>query len=288
MKKIFTIIFMIFIFGNITAKDTEFTKAPKNLSKELLERTWGLDIIGIKDVYISITFENENVYKLYSPFGGDLSNGTYFFNENTITLNPSKSSNYKYYDKLFEDGKPLVLIYDPNYNTMDFVGVLKNENVILTNGIERTPIDAQCWIDGKKAQKVEKWIEATDNIRLRLLPSLTGTISNYCYNHYFMTLHNELSKAGYKISLDNFIQCDKLNLLLKGMVCKSIAHTVEKETIDGISDYWYYIEMTDYTDPGWTEFYWVFGGYLKILTSPQKNLPVLFESAKEKGILKKL
>ncbi len=287
LKKILTIIVTILIFENLySTEPVNFTKAPENLSKELLERTWSFELIGIKHIYISITFKNDNTYTLYSPFGGELADGTYSFKGNTVTINPSNSHNYKHHEQLFVNGNPLVLVYDSNYITMDFVGALKNDSIILTNGIEKTPINSQCWLDGRKVLKEHMYIEAIDNVRLRLAPSLSGTITTYCYNHYFPIHRDELSKAGYKIALDDFNgKCDTLNVLLKGMVCESIAHTIEKETIDGISDYWYYIRMTDYTDPGWTEYYWVFGGYIKIVNSPNDNLPVLFEAAKEKGIL---
>ena len=57
LKKILTIIVTILIFENLySTEPVNFTKAPENLSKELLERTWSFELIGIKHIYISITF----------------------------------------------------------------------------------------------------------------------------------------------------------------------------------------------------------------------------------------
>lgn len=287
-KKIITFILALFTFDFIFADSAIFTKAPKKLSKELIERSWDVEIIGIQNPHIEIIFKDNNQYSLYSPFGGDLSDGTYSFEGNKVTVNPSISVNYKYHDELFPNGNDLILFYDSEYKTMDYIGVLKNNSVILTNSIEKTPEDAQCWLNGIEVQKEIKWAEAKDNLRLRREPSLKGRTATYCYNHYFQMFTDELQKAGYEVIENNFAgPCQNLNLLLKGKYCEAIAHTIKKENIDGCLDYWYYIKMTDYTDPGWTEYYWVFGGYLKFINAPKDNFSVLFPVAMEKGILRK-
>src|SRR5574344_952753 len=293
-----------------TFQPVNFDKAPEHLSLDLLQRRWGVDIRKIPSACLFFYF-NPGHYEVASPFGGYITEGTYEIDGDKVVIHKPKSSEFSNYEELFSNGEDLLLSYDYDFKDYYSKGVLKNESVILRNGIEKQSSDDSLLLEGIEVNRItdNKYLRATDDIRMRILPSVNADTGNFYYQSYFMSRFGkkiEINEAGMDIYGNQYIyeiefngnlykpiQYDEpgheVNLFLKGMTSKILACTVREETIDGITAPWYYISLFDGSDEGIDVNYWIFGGYTEEVSATEidKLNKNLLDSAIKRGIIQK-
>ncbi len=255
--------------------------------------------IGEEDLFIE--FIDKKTYTFYSPFGGHLwGNYPYILEKGVLTL---KNNGTKIFDierlnnLIFPKGNSSTFVYDENYKDFYCTGVYKNEEVILRDFKNQTPVGSECFLNGIKVVKYDKSksnIIAKENLKIRKAPNLSAETGKFNYSTYFCPAPSYVSRHPLGNSFtpySDYIVQDNgyLPLLLAGLVVSYDAVTVQKDTIDDITAPWYRIAMYDRSDEGTDEYFWVFGGYIKEVTDPDnpEYVKILVQNAVGKGVLKK-
>ena len=261
----------------------EYTEAVKNLTQDYLLGTWSIEVISEELNYVRYAFDKNGTYYVFSPYGGFMGqHGKYELDGNRVTLYYPSDVGNRWDDLIFPDGKSTTLIYD--YDFADFYekGVLRNDNVILRKGVEKTPARSTCILKGIEVIKTEPAkVVATDNLKIRHEPSLNGKEGRFWYNMFLaIKLQDLLDLNSYSVINDSIV----LNLLLKGITTSYDARTLSEDTIDGITAPWYRISLYE---EGMPLNFWVFGGYLEPYEEEKDGeyKKQLFDAALERKLL---
>ncbi|MBO4319564.1 MAG: hypothetical protein J5857_03750 [Treponema sp.] len=240
----------------------EYTTAVRELTQDYLLGRWSVEVISEEQNYVSISFDDDGTYYIYSPFGGYLGqHGSYRLDGNSVTLSFPDHRESRWDDLIFPDGKETTFVYDCDFKDFYNIGVLRNENIILRNGVEETPVGEKCFFKGIEVIKTDNTaVVVKENLKIRYEPSTKGKEGSFWYPLFLKaTLRDILENSYYDADTEK----GSSNSLLQGTVTAYDARTVKEDTIDGITAPWYRINIYDYEDEGIPQYFWVFGGYLE-------------------------
>ena len=269
----------------------EYDKAVKELTPDYLTGKWELEVISEKFRYIYFVFDGTDNYYIYSPYGGYFGDhGKYSVDGNKVTLNPvnedTKGEVPDWLKKIWPKGIAITIVYDYDFKDFYTVGVLKNDELLFRNFVEKREPGTKCIYKGIEVIEIgTKKVVAKENLKLRNEPSVNAEEARFYYGLLLIQDAYHLDEYSFPEQDEN----TNLNVMLKGLDGNAVAKTVKQDTINGITAPWYLVELFDYDGESMPEGFWVFGGYLEDYDESKKEQykKELNQAAAEKKIIKK-
>lgn len=211
-----------------------------------------------------ITFFEDNTFSAVNGPNGDPGYGTY-----KIIYNPEWNNSKIYFDNITCYYDSMVNYYNDCLNVGSYGWIDREASDFYTKGGITYSDDDKRFVECNEetepykiynfnGQDVIKYPQYGDsiqiyidaNLKMRDAPSVEADVLEFPFNGY---LNNE------------YVHMDSRSVVFEGQKFYVIASSTEKDTIDGITDYWYLIRVSedDLDDFGEAETHlvWIFGGY---------------------------
>ncbi len=263
----------------------KYARAEKTLTADYLLGKWSAELDSDLWVWRNIIFDADGTYYIDGSSKHYVERGSYVLDGNRVVLSLPVQGERHWGDEIFAGESEITLTYDYDFKDFYNVGVLRNERLILRNGVEETACGTECFVKGVEVVKAEpSAVVITENVEICREPSFDGAKAAFWYPEYLnRTLGEVLEKTYYVADEQKEIPC---SVFLSGTVASCNARTVRQDTAGGVTAPWYRISLV--SDGGPAENFWVFGGFVEQYDEKKKPeyMQQLFDSAMQKELFK--